>query len=48
MEEVVFAELKQIAVCKRNKAVNRVKLSTLKQDKGEPIRKFAGILRSLA
>ena len=47
-EAIVVAELKQIAVCKRNKAVNRVKLSTLKQDKGEPIRKFAGRVRSLA
>lgn len=48
MEEVIFAELRQIAVCMRNKAVNRVKLSTLKQDKGEPIRKFSGRVRSLA
>ena len=47
-ETAVLAELKQIAVCKRNKAVNRVKLSTLKQDKGEPVRKFAGRVRSLA
>ena len=28
--------------------MNRVKLSTLKQDKGEPVRKFAGRVRSLA
>ena len=47
-ESTILAELKQIAVCKRNKAVNRVKLSTLKQDKGEPVRKFAGRVRSLA
>ena len=47
-ETVILAELKQIAVCKRNKAVNRVKLSSLRQDKGEPIRKFAGRVRSLA
>lgn len=47
-EDTVTAELKQIAVCKRNKAVNRVKLGTLKQDKGEPVRKFAGRVRSLA
>ena len=47
-EETVTAELKQIAVCKRNKAVNRVKLGTLRQDKGEPVRKFAGRIRSLA
>ena len=44
----MFTELKQIVVCKRNKAVNRVKLSTLKQVKGEPVRKFAGRVRSLA
>ena len=35
-------------MCKRNMAVNRVKLSTMKQDKGEPVRKFAGRVRSLA
>ena len=33
-EDVVLAQLKQIAVSKRNKAVNRVKLGTLKQDRG--------------
>ena len=32
----------------KNRAVNRVKLNTLKQDKGEPIRRFAGRIRSLA
>ena len=47
-EETVLAELKTIAVCKRNRAVNRVKLGTLKQDRGEPVRKFAGRIRSLA
>ena len=47
-EQNVLAELKQIAVCKRNKAVNRVKLKSLTQDRGEPIRKFAGRVRSLA
>ena len=47
-EASVLAELKQITVCKRNKAVNRVKLSTMKQDRGEPVRKFAGRVRSLA
>ena len=41
-------ELKQLSVRKKNKAVNRVKLGTLKQDKGEPVRKFAGRVRSLA
>ena len=41
-------ELKQLAVKKRNKAVNRVKLGTLRQDKGEPVRKFVGRVRSLA
>ena len=45
-EDSILTQLKQIAVCKRNKSVNRVKLGTLKQDKGEPIRKFAGRVRS--
>ena len=40
-------KLKQLAVRKKNKAVNRVKLGTLKQDKGDPIRKFTGRIRSL-
>merc|ERR1712096_159302 len=43
-----LAEIKQIAVRAKNRAVNRVKLNTLRQDKGEPIRKFAGRIRSLA
>ena len=43
-----LAEIKQIAVRAKNRAVNRAKLNTLKQDKGEPIRKFAGRIRSLA
>ena len=33
---------------KKNKAVNRVKVGTLRQDKGEPVRKFFGRVRSLA
>ena len=41
-------ELKQLAVRKKNKAVNRVKLATLRQDKGEPVRKFTGRVHSLA
>ena len=47
-EKDVLAQLKQIAVTKRNIAVNRVKLGTLKQDRGEPVRKFAGRVKSLA
>ena len=47
-EASVLAELKQTTVCKRNKVVNRVKLRTMKQDRGEPVRKFAGRVRSLA
>ena len=43
-----LAQLKQLAVRKKNRAVNRVKLGTLKQDKGEPVRKWAGRVRSLA
>ena len=41
-EQQRLQELKQLAVRKKNKAVNRVKLGTLKQDKGEPVRKFFG------
>ena len=44
----MLAQLKQIAVCKRNLAVSRVKLGTLKQDRGEPVRKFTGCVKSLA
>ena len=47
-EEIVLAQLKQIAVSKRNLAVSRVQLGTLKQDRGEPVRKFAGRVKSLA
>ena len=47
-EKDLLAELKQISVSKRNKAVNRVKLGQMKQDRGEPIRKFSGRVRSLA
>ena len=45
-EDMVLAQLKQIAVCKRNLAMNRVKLGTLKQDHGKPVRKFAGRSKS--
>ena len=47
-ETTLLAEIKQIAVRAKNRAVNRVKVNTLKQDKGEPARKFAGRIRSLA
>lgn len=47
-EKDLLAQLKQISVSKRNKAVNRVKLSQMKQDPREPIRKFSGRVRSLA
>ena len=47
-EESRLEELKQISVRKRNKAVNRVKVTSIKQDRGEPVRKFAGRIRSLA
>ena len=47
-EQIRLKELKQLAVRKKNKAVNRVKLGTIRQDKGEPVRKFAGRVRSLA
>ena len=44
----MLAQLKQIAVSKHNVTVNRVKLGTLKQDRGETVRKFAGRVKSLA
>ena len=47
-ESSCLAQLKQLAVRAKNRAVHRVKLNTLKQDKGEPVRKFAGRIRSLA
>ena len=47
-ETSLLSEIKQIAVRAKNRAVNRVKLNTLRQDKGEPIRRFAGRIRSLA
>ena len=47
-ESARLEELKQLAVRKKNRAVNRVKLGTMKQDKGEPVRRFAGRVRSLA
>ena len=47
-ENAVLAQLKQIAVSKRNITVNRVKLGTLNQDRGETVRKFAGRVKSLA
>jgi hypothetical protein len=47
-EEDRLAQLKQLAVRQKNRMVNRVKLGTLRQDKGEPVRKFAGRVRSLA
>ena len=47
-EETLLAQIKKVAVRIKNRAVNRVKLNTLKQDKGEPIRRFAGRIRSLA
>ena len=47
-ETLRLAQLKQLAVQQKNRMVNRVKLGTLKQDKGEPVRKFAGRVRSLA
>ena len=47
-ETTRLEELRQLAVRKKNRAVNRVKLGTMKQDKGEPVRKFTGRIRSLA
>ena len=47
-ETTLLAQIKQIAVRAKNRAVNRFKLNTLHQDKGEPIRRFAGRIRGLA
>ena len=47
-ESLLLSQIKQIAVRAKNRAVNRFKLNTLRQDKGEPIRRFAGRIRSLA
>ena len=47
-EDVLKAQLRQIAVQKRNLLVNRFKVFKLKQDRGEPVRKFAGRVRGLA
>ena len=45
-ESLRLSQLKQLAVRQKNRMVNRVKLCTLKQDKGEPVRKFTGRVRS--
>ena len=45
-EDTVLIQLKLIAVCQ--KTVNRVKLRTLKQGLGEPVRNFASKIKSLA
>ena len=47
-ESTILSQIKQIAVRAKNRAVNRYKLHTLHQDKGEPIRRFAGRIRGLA
>ena len=47
-EETILSQLKQLAVRAKNRAVNRFKLNSLHQDKGEPIRRFAGRIRGLA
>ena len=48
LEENVLRQIRQVAVRAKNRAVNRFKLHTLKQDKGEPIRRYAGRIRGLA
>ena len=47
-EKTILEQLKTIAVKKQNIAVNRMKLGSMKQGHGEPVRKFAGRVRSLA
>ena len=47
-EKTTLEQLKTIAVKKQNIAVNRMKISSIKQDHGEPVQKFEGRGRSLA
>ena len=47
-EKTILEQLKTIAVKKQNIAANRMKLGSMKQGHGEPVRKFAGRVRSLA
>ena len=47
-EKDLLQQIHNVVVQKRNQAVTRKNLHKLKQQLGEPIRKFAGRLRSLA
>ena len=47
-ETELLGQLKKLAVRQQNKMVARVKLSSLTQDKGEGVRRFAGRVRELA
>ena len=47
-EENVLKQIRQVAVRVKNRAVNIYKLHTLHQDMGEPIRRYAGRIKSLA
>ena len=47
-EAELLKEIQQISVMAKNKTVNRAKLHSLKQGKGEPVRVFAGRVQSLA
>jgi len=47
-EQDILVQFKALAVQKKNNTVNRHKLSTMKQEKGEPVRKFFGRLRGVA
>ena len=47
-ESEVLGQLHKLAVRQQNKMVARVKLSSLTQDKGEGVRRFAGRVRELA
>ena len=46
--EVLLEQVKQVSVKKSNRAVLRDSLYNLKQERGEPIRKFVGRIRSIA
>ena len=45
-DQTILGQLKTIAVKKQNVTVNRMKLSSMKHDHGEPVRKFAGRVRT--
>ena len=47
-EADLLVQIKSVAVKKANRQVDRDKLGQIRQEKGEPVRKFAGRIRNLA